>query len=96
MQNIFANNRSKQNKDFITKPESDMMVGTKIGSSEMKFSARSNIMSAEKQEFSYKLGTHEEENNSEDYDAIAQDIKPVLTKMDVRSARTFVADNQVS
>jgi hypothetical protein len=66
MQNIFANNRLKQNNEFITKPESssDMKVGTKIGSSEMKFSARSNIISAEKQEFSYRRGTHEEENNS--------------------------------
>ena len=73
-----------------------MKVGTKIGSSEMKFSNRSNIISPDKQEFSYKGRSHEEENNSEDFDAIAQDVKPILTKMDVRGIRTFAADNPIS
>ena len=50
LQNIFTNNRLKQNNEFLAKPESssEMKVGTKIGSSEMKFSARSNIISPDK------------------------------------------------
>jgi hypothetical protein len=50
LQSIFTNNRLKQNNEFLAKPESssEMKVGTKIGSSEMKFSARSNIISPDK------------------------------------------------